>query len=180
MSGGAPSPETAAPRRRPGVVALVAVVIVVAVAAAAFVGVSIAGFWAYANHDRVDYVDRPDVTDAAGTACAAATVALLDAIADEESHRARIADGNAAIDELVASMEALGDDTLADDRPAVSWLEDRRSLEAARSSYADEVTGRPAATFAVPQTQDGYPITGRMTDASPSECEQTIELAAHP
>lgn len=94
----------------------------------------------------------------------------------------RVADiraGNTAIHALVDDLEGLGEDTLADDPPAVDWIGDWKQLASSREAFAEALQGGASARFAVPTT-DGYPITERMTDVAPEECSRTVQLASMP
>ena len=92
----------------------------------------------------------------------------------------RIDSGNAAILQLVSTMEALGASTLEDDPPATEWIEDWRRLARARTEFAKTLSDGNAHSFSIPQTDDGYPITNRMTSVAPVECERAVELAVQP
>ena len=129
--------------------------------------------WRYMNHDPIDLLDLPEVSEAALAGCQGVVDALSDPTLSRED---RIAAGNAAIADLTDRMEDLGDETLDDDRPARAWIEDWRTLAHAREQF-DPAAG---AAFAVPQTEDGYPITMRMGDAAPTTCATAADLAASP
>lgn len=72
---------------------------------------------------------------------------------------------NDAVIAMVLAVRELGDDRLDEDNPTRAWLGDWETLVQAREEQADVVeTGSPVA-FDVPQTEDGFPITGRMSEA---------------
>lgn len=136
------------------------------------------GFAAYANHDRVELLDLPRVDSTAESACVDVAQALATTARFDRAEG--LAAGNAAIDELIAAMTALGFAQLEDDRPAVDWIADWQALKAARQDLADELGAQPEASLEIPQTSDGYPITRRMIYASGPACEDVITLAARP
>lgn len=143
------------------------------VAVAVFVG----GFYTYATHDRVQFLDLPAVADAAEAACGE----LVAELARPEGDRAaEIVAGNEAIDELRRAVSAVGEDALDDDFPARSWLDDWKALAVARAAFAERIATEPTATFEIPLTDDGHPITNRMASAAGPDCEQAVALAADP
>jgi hypothetical protein len=82
--------------------------------------------------------------------------------------------------QLVSRLEGLGASKLDDDPPATEWIKDWRRLTDARTEFATILSdGKPHA-FSIPETDDGYPITIRMTDVAPLECERAVELASQP
>lgn len=149
-------------------------VVIVAVAGAAVWG---AGMWSYMNHDPIDLLDLPETLDTADAACQGVVDALSDPTA---SRRDRITAGNAAIDRLVEAMEGLGADTLDDDLPSRAWIEDWTTLAAAREELGAALDAGQDATFVVPQTEDGYPITMRVSDAATTTCATAVTLASSP
>ncbi|QTE28967.1 hypothetical protein [Pengzhenrongella sicca] len=134
--------------------------------------------WSFANHDHFDLLDDPVVANAADRACAVASTAL--STTQGLGRAERIVVGNAAIDDLVGAMGALGPDVLAGDEPGASWIADWRSLQGARDDVALAIAATPQAQLVVPLTADGYPITGRMIAASGASCEEAVTLAAAP
>ena len=149
---------------------LVAAVVVVPLALLAY------GLSVYAGHDRIELIDLPEVQAAAEAGCADVEATLS---RDHESRAAAVAAGNAAIEGLISRVRALGTRTLEDDLPAQSWLRDWEALAASRSELGRRLAGDPAAQLQVPQTEDGRPITGRMSWALES-CERAVGLAARP
>jgi hypothetical protein len=135
------------------------------------------GFYAYATHDRIQLLELSEILDPAETACGDLVVTLSRPSADRAEG---ILAGNSSIRQLVETVRAVGDDVLADDRPARAWLADWEDLAVARATFAARLAADPAASFEVPQTDDGYPITGRMADAAGPECERAVQLAADP
>lgn len=144
-------------------------------ACVAFGGVAVL---AYAGHDRVELLDRPDVVDAAGSACGAVSAALGSGAPDDRG--GRLAAGHAVIEQLVATMTALGPDVLGDDRPAEGWIADWQALDAARQDLGLALATDPQAELVVPRTADGEPVTLRMGVAGGPECERAVALAAAP
>ena len=117
------------------------------------------------------------LTAAAASGCGAVTRALNETGGDRIQ---RIDTGNAAILQLVSTMEDLGASKLDDDPPATEWIKDWRRLTEARAEFATILSDGKPHPFSIPQTDDGYPITIRMTDVAPLECERAVELASQP
>jgi hypothetical protein len=156
-------------------------VAIVAIAVTLGLAVLIASFVLYAvatgnAHDSRS-LDDGSIRAAAASGCVTVTQALNETGADRIQ---RIDVGNAAILQLVSTMEALGASTLKDDPPATEWIEDWRRLTKARTEFATILSDGKAHPFPIPLTDDGYPITIRMTDVAPVECERAVELAAQP
>lgn len=145
------------------------VIALLAVAGVGFVALSALGLWVYANHDRLELIDRRDVVVAVESACAELDreVGVLQTERTKDAgrgHAERIEAENEAVRRMVARIRSLGREVLEDDRPALMWLDDWASLVEIRHDYAatlraGDVTPRPA----VP-TEEGYSITGRMED----------------
>ncbi|MEH1165303.1 hypothetical protein V6V47_07940 [Micromonospora sp. CPCC 205539] len=163
-------PATAHPRPgrqgRGGTVAWIVVgATIVGVLALGCVGVSVAGFWMYANHDRIELIDSPQVSEVAERACASmrATV-VATAVSPGATPAARVRslrEQDTAVTAMVAQVRSLGSDRLRDDLPTTDWLTDWESLVAARERYADALSAGGDPHFEVP-TADGRPIVDRM------------------
>lgn len=139
-------------------------VLVVVIAVGGIV-VSCAGLWMYANHDRLELIDNPPVSEVAESACATmrATVAAKAAPpgAPVDARARSIREQNAAVTAMVAQVRDLGRDLLADDRPTDAWLADWETLVGARERYAADLVAGRRPHFVVP-TADGRPLTERM------------------
>ena len=122
-------------------------------------------------------LDNSAIRQAATTGCLRVTDAIDDARIDR---RQTIDAGNAAIADLVATVEAVGAATLDDDPPASDWLNDWRRLAEARTLFADNLADAETESFVAPETDDGYPIAERMMEVAPTECERAVQLAAAP
>ena len=122
-------------------------------------------------------LDEAAIRDIAAQACASLTTSLENATGTRSE---RIDIGNVAIGRLVAEMNTIDSDTLRDDPPAIDWIADWQRLAVARTDFRSILASAANPQFAVPLTEDGYPITGRMTDVAPEECTRAIELAARP
>jgi hypothetical protein len=137
------------------------------------------GVYSFASgiaHDAFS-LDDEAIRGVASTSCSTLTSVLERRSADRV---ADIRDGNAAIQVHVDAMETLDHDTLANDKPALDWINDWKRLASSRAAFAEALRGgSTAASFDVPTT-DGYPITERMADVAPEECARAIELAAIP
>ncbi|WP_407341555.1 hypothetical protein [Pengzhenrongella phosphoraccumulans] len=134
--------------------------------------------WPFAIHDHIDLLDDPAVGNTADRACATLSTAL--SATEGLSRPERITAGNAAIEELVNAMNALGHCVLAGDEPSAAWIADWRRLQEARSDVAVALPAAPQTQLVMPLTPDGYPITRRMIHASGPSCETAITLAAAP
>lgn len=132
------------------------------------VAVSAAGFWLYANHDRLDFIDDPTVADRASAACEELTVQLGRLGAGVRPADRRAAE-SAAVAEMVASVRSLGERTIDGDHPTRQWLDDWEALAAAH-----------AAGRAVPVDDLGNPIVDRMNglavDSGLPECQVPRQL----
>lgn len=133
--------------------------------------------WTMGDAHDARSLDDDRIWEAATTGCREVTSALDQAHTDRLS---RITTGNAAIAALVTGVEELGEDTLSDDEPALDWVNDWRALAAARAELGDHLIEGTTAPFRVPETDDGYPITDRMIDVSPPECESAVNSASQP
>ena len=109
------------------------------------------GFWAYASHDRMGFIDHPEVVDAAQSTCGEMRRRVDEAGSLASADERRSAE-NAAILDMTDEIRRVGVATLEDDRPALDWLRDWERLVAARKA------GEP-----VPR-DDGEPIPRRMND----------------
>ncbi|WP_262285429.1 hypothetical protein [Micromonospora sp. MA102] len=140
-------------------------VVVVAVVAASFILLSCAGWWLYANHDRPELIDSPEVAEVAESACTTMQAAVAARAAPSNAAidvRVRsIRDQNAAVVAMVARVRGLGSKRLDDDRPTAAWLSDWEALIEVREQYARDLAAGGKRRFAVP-TDDGVPITDRM------------------
>lgn len=141
-----------------------ALVVVGALVLVAALAVPVWGLWAYANGDHL-YIDGVGTEAAAAAGCADVVKTIEAAPGDVEA-------GNAAIDRLVAGVQATGESAIDRDEPVRAWLRDWRDLEDARTAAGQ--TG----SFVVPRTDDDYPITTRMVDIAPEPCENAVALAA--
>ena len=156
-------------------------VVIVGIAVALGVAVVVAVFVLYAvtsggAHDSRS-LDDGSIRATAASGCATVSNALNETGADRIK---RIDKGNAAILQLVSTMDALGASKLKDDPPATEWIVDWRRLMQARTDFATTLSDGKPNPFSIPQTDDGYPITVRMTDVAPVECERAVELASQP
>lgn len=122
-------------------------------------------------------LDDARIREAAATGCSGITQALNGAGADRQE---RIVAGNVAIDELVRGIEELDRSVLADDEPALDWVADWERLATEREAFGERLAGNSAARFKIPETDDGYPITQRLIDVAPPECERAVTLASQP
>lgn len=151
-------------------------IVVLGVSCLVFVGAAAVGLWRYANADHLGILDDPPVTDRAAAACRTLQDAVADVAPGPPSDTIRAED--AAIDDLVASMEQLGDRRLHGDDPAEAWVADWRMLRDLRERYADELAAGHDAAFVLP-TVDGIPITSRMRDPG-VECPVAVALGSPP
>ncbi|MCE6998251.1 hypothetical protein LZG04_26135 [Saccharothrix sp. S26] len=133
----------------------------VLIAGAALV-LGVPGFPACADHDRPELIDDPVVADAAESACAAMAREVHAVVGDPvQAIRAR----NDAVVTMIDAVRAVGEDRIADDRPAAEWLADWRALVDARARHADDLAAGRDPGWVVP-AHDGRPITERMAAVS--------------
>jgi hypothetical protein len=129
------------------------------------IGLCLAGFWVYANHDRPELIDRPEVSEVVESSCASMQAAVAAKAAPSDAAinaKVRsIGEQNAAVAAMVAQVRGLGSDLLEDDLPTVAWLSDWESLIAAREQYVRDLSTGRKPRFVVP-TADGFPVTNRM------------------
>lgn len=86
---------------------------------------TVLGFYAYATHDRLELIDRPDVSERVSSACLRLTSEVEHAGADTRlSEPERILSQNRAVTQFVADVRALGEGTLSDDHPSLAYLKD--------------------------------------------------------
>ena len=149
---------------------------VLVLAAVGFVGLSAFGLWTYMNVDHLGIIDDPAVSEPASRACdtLAAAVAALPPGPTVGVVRGQ----DAAIRDLIETMEALGTKRLKGDDPAVDWVADWRTLLRLREAYADQLEARNQPTLDLPKV-DGIPINERMSDPGLS-CPVATQLAAPP
>lgn len=140
----------------------VATLVVLGVAATAY------GFWAYINHDRVDFIDSDEVVAGAERACTEMRLALAQIPVDAPPSERQTAENDAVL-AMVASIRNVGESALRGDEPSLEWLDDWERLVAAR-----------AAGTAVPKN-DGLAITERMNDLAVDsgldQCQVPPELS---
>ncbi|MEV6600462.1 hypothetical protein AB0M36_26980 [Actinoplanes sp. NPDC051346] len=159
--------------------------VVLAIAIAAIVGicgVSCAGFYVYANHDRPGLLDSPEVSDAADAACATmrATVAgqVLPPKATNEQKASFMGTQDAAVVAMVAEIRGLGTSRLADDLPAEDWLADWETLLRVRQQYAVDLVAGRKPSFVAPVV-NGFPLVNRMNSVSVG-CKVPAQLLSVP
>lgn len=161
-------------RRRRGATAVWVITVVVAVG---FIGVFCAGFWVYANHDRPELIDSPEVSEVAESACATMRAAVAAEAAPPgaaiDARVRSISAQNAAVAAMVAQVRGLGADRLDDDHTA-AWLSDWEALVEAREQYAHDLSAGRRPRFVEP-IADGLPIINRM-DQVDLACEVPPQL----
>ena len=170
---GLPAAPVATPkiwRSRLGWAALALVLLAVAT-------MTIFGFLAYVGHDRPELFDTTVVAERTEAACARLEMELMSPAGPAPQ---QVQAGNRAIDALIRDVRALGDPALEDDLPAVDWLGDWASLRDAGADLVRRLATDPAAKIALPQTEDGFPVTKRMIYAAGPRCERAADLASQP
>ena len=147
-------------RRWPWVLGGLGVVLVLG-----FVGIFGYGLWIYANHDRLELIDDPEVIDVILPACQTMTTAVNSAAvstdAPAEDRVAALRQQDLAVEAFIASVHSVGRDRIANDRPTQAWLDDWQLLVDAREVYADGLKSGGQEGWTVP-TADGAPVTTRM------------------
>lgn len=151
------------------------VIALLIVASIGFVALSVRGFWIYANHDRLELIDRTDVVAAVESACADLDrgVAELQTDGAKVAGRARaerIDAENDTIGRMVARVKELGREVLEDDRPTQAWLRDWETLAATRRDYAAALRTNAVTPPPKVPTDEGSPITERRGDVG-IECD---------
>lgn len=153
--------------------------ILIAVPVGILVVLSAIGLWAYANHDRPELIDRPDVVEIAESACRHLSAAIAampyDRDAAPSQRVAVIRKQDSAITALINEVLKLDAETRADDMPTDSWLDDWADLRAARERCADELDAAGDPVLVVPRSA-GVPITDRMSSVG-LDCEVPQALA---
>ncbi len=132
----------------------------------ALVTMSAVGLWAYANHDRLELIDRPEVVDVVDAGCTRLRVDLaanpVVRVAPAPERAASISAQDRAIRTFVDGVEAALDPQVrADDRPVDEWLGDWTRLVDAREKVAQALAHGATAKMVVPH-DGGRPITERM------------------
>jgi hypothetical protein len=155
----------------------VILVVTVVLGLVGFVGSTFVYAIASGNAHDGRSLDDAAIIQAATAGCLAVTNALEQPGSDRLQG---ITAGNAAIRRLIARMEAAGTQRLQDDSPAVDWVADWQRLHDARADFAGRLTNTGVGVFAIPQTDDGFPISQRLTDVAPSECARAVQLSVKP
>jgi hypothetical protein len=143
------------------------------------------GLYVYTTGDNPEFLDD-QVSVRADAACAHLDTALrslppLPSTATDRARAARLDDQVVLMQALVTDMRGLPASVLRHDDPAEGWLRDWEALADARSQYADQLKlGTSGATMHEPQTSDGFPISGRMKDASTDSCYRPIDELRQP
>lgn len=144
------------------------VAVVVAIPAIGLVGVLVlwvVGLWVYANHDRLELIDRPDVVAVVEDGCARLRADLaahpVPTGAAPSVRAAAISAQDEAIRTFVAHVRTLDAATRADDLPVDDWLSDWERLARARDDVSDALGRGAAAVLVVPRDQ-GRRVTTRM------------------
>ena len=139
---------------------------------AAVVVLWVLGFLVYANHDRPELVDDPDVVRAAESACAAMNREVLAVVAEPvQAIRAR----NDAVTAMIDAVREVGEERIADDEPTDLWLADWHALVNARARYADDLAAGRNPAWVVPVV-DGRPVTERVGEVG-VECAVPAAVA---
>lgn len=153
-------------RRRAGWSRPVAVVVVgSALVLVAFLVISVVGLWVYANHDRPELIDRPDVLAVVDDGCSRLRTELASHPVPTGTppavRAAAVVAQDEAIRAFVARVRTLAADTRSNDQPVDTWLTDWERLARARDDVADALGRGAPATLVVPRDH-GRPVTSRM------------------
>lgn len=120
-------------------------------------------------------IDNTSIIDVIEDECAAMTdeVEAIPITGSPESQAAAITDQNAAVNDMVSDIRAIGSNVLSADPPTEDWLVDWHTLVKAREAYAREVLDGSQDDFEIPTDDDGDDIYVRMDDvfAYESSCE---------
>ena len=157
-------------------------VVVPVVLVAGLTAVFVAGLWRYANADHLGILDDPDVSNHAALACTtmAQQIAAIPQAppGDVTGEVGVIRAQDQALTSLVTSMQALGQDRLSHDDPALLWIADWQTLIHLRETYADDLAADRHPTLVIPIV-DGYPITHRMSTTG-VDCPIPAQLTSMP
>lgn len=119
-------------------------------------------------------LDDPTIRNTATSACLVLSSVLERSTgADADAIRA----GNEGISELVVTMNGIDRNTLEEDEPALDWIADWEQLAVQREAFAEALEDGREAVFEIPQTADEYPISKRMADVAPIECDRAVQRA---
>ena len=145
------------------------------------VGIGGYGLWIYANHDRIELIDDPEVIDVILPACETMTTAVkstaVSTSAPAEERVASLRQQDLAVEAFIISVRSVGLDRIANDMPTQAWLDDWQRLVDAREVYADGLVSGKQKGWTVP-TADEAPITTRMN--SLDVCAVPTELISTP
>ncbi len=150
------------------------------VVAAVVVFVALSRLWTFANTDDPNLIEQSDIARSAASACALMRdSAAAAAVATTAPLAQRVGAINAqddAVTELVTTMNQLGQQRLAADRPATRWLEDWQRLVAARDAYARSLAAGKPSPMALP-TVDGRGLVDRLNNVG-LNCRVPLVLLA--
>lgn len=142
-----------------------------------FVGILGYGLFIYANHDRIELIDDPQVIDVILPACQAMTTAVKSAAistdAPTEDRVASLRRQDQAVEAMIAAVRDVGPDRIANDLPTEAWLADWQRLVDAREDYAAVLSAGKQKSWTLP-TANGAPITTRMNTVD--MCTVPVEL----
>lgn len=158
---------------RPYLVALIAVGL--------WIGLWVAFLVVYANQDHLGYLNSVPVRNRVAEACrtlsadlAGQTSPAAASTTDPTTAAEAIRSENRTVGVMTRSVEALGQDTLAGDDPALPWLADWDTVVQLREEYAANLLAGKPARLVLP-TKDGIPISWRMGDVAP-ECALAVRV----
>lgn len=120
-------------------------------------------------------IDNTRIIDVIEDQCAVMTaeVESIRVTGSPESQAAAISDQNAAVDDMISDIRAIGPNVLATDPPTEDWLVDWHTLVKAREAYARELLNGSPKRFQIPNDDNGDEIYHRMDDVFvyESSCE---------
>ena len=150
------------------------------VVAGVVVFLSLTRLWSYANEDDPAKVEDSDIARVVSVACArmrdSVAAAAVSTSAPMKQRVGAINAQNDAVVELVAAVEALGEERLLADQPAWSWLEDWDRLVAARDGYARALAAGKPKPLQLPII-DGQDIVDRLNGVGVN-CRVPLSLLA--
>ncbi len=119
---------------------------------------------AHESFRRAEQFDDSTVRNRADEVCAALFTATDKlALAEFAVVSDRVAAENEAIGDLIRDFGDLDQSVLTDDKPALQWLGDWKSLVTRRTEYAAALRDDPLARRPALPLTDGYPISRRMS-----------------
>lgn len=152
---------------------------VVTVTLGSILGTWLWGFWMYASHDRLELIENQRFLGAVERPCSQLQhVARERTVVGSSRERADALSAISAAGRAIPdALSAFDPADLATDHPTAGWAADWTVLLDAVDAHSSQLRSGNLAPFAMPETEDGYTIVGRMNLAAGSDCEVPSSLA---